>query len=60
MMKNMMVLLLFLSAIIWACVCFESIKSSEKINWKKLNILLSLGVLTTVVLLVLQLKGFLF
>lgn len=60
MTTNMLALLLLLSVIIWACVCFETVKSSEKINWKKLNTLLSLGVLMTIALLVLQLKGYLF
>ena len=60
MITNLMVLLLLLSVIIWACVCFETVKSSEKINWKKLNTLLSLGALMTITLLVLQLKGYLF
>lgn len=60
MTKEMLALFLLLSFIIWSCVCYETIKSSEKINWQRLNILLLLGVASTIALLVLQWKGYLF
>lgn len=52
MSTNFTIVLILFSIIIWGMVSYESIKPSEKINWKRMIILLSYGSLSTLILII--------